>query len=139
MGNCKRKTRLIATNRPEEAHGQQRGPKPASSLCLVLRCTVLQEPGCEPQTHIPCTAIRISHSLHRLVSSLSGCTPSPSTTFATLLLTRGDHPRSSKELLGHSTTVFALDTYSHVLLDMQDHVTRALEDVQAAGLQYAWQ
>jgi hypothetical protein len=31
------------------------------------------------------------------------------------------------------------DTYSHVLLDMQELVTRALGDVQAAGLQYAWQ
>jgi len=46
----------------------------------------------------------------------------------TLLLTRGDHPRSFEELLGHSTTGIALDTYSHILLDMQDHVTRALED-----------
>jgi hypothetical protein len=30
----------------------------------------------------------------------------------------------------------ALDTYSHVLLDMHDHVIRALEDLLAAGLQY---
>jgi integrase len=57
-----------------------------------------------------------------------GCTPSPSTTSATLLLARGDHPRSFEELLGHSTIGIALDTYSHVLLDMQDHLTRALED-----------
>src|SRR5215217_210119 len=46
----------------------------------------------------------------------------------TLFLARGDHPRSFKELLGHSTIGIALDTYSHILLDMQDHVTRALED-----------
>ena len=31
------------------------------------------------------------------------------------------------------------DTYSHILLAMQGHVTRALEDVQAAGLQHVWQ
>ena len=46
----------------------------------------------------------------------------------TLLLTRGDHPRSFEELLGYSTIGIALDTYSHVLLDMQHHLTRALED-----------
>jgi len=53
---------------------------------------------------------------------------SASTTSATLLLTRGDHPGSFEELLGHTTIGIALDTYSHVLFDMQDHLTRALED-----------
>jgi hypothetical protein len=33
-----------------------------------------------------------------------GCAPSASMPSATLLLTRGDHPRSSKELLGNCTT-----------------------------------
>jgi integrase len=46
-----------------------------------------------------------------------------------MLHTRGLHPRSFRDLLGHSTISIALDTYSHVLLDMQDHVARALEDV----------
>jgi integrase len=49
-------------------------------------------------------------------------------TCATLLLTRGVHPRSFKELLGHCTIAIILDTCSHVLLDVQDHTTRALED-----------
>jgi hypothetical protein len=31
-------------------------------------------------------------------------------------------------MLGHATIAITLDTYSHVLPDMQDHVTRALED-----------
>ena len=44
-----------------------------------------------------------------------------------------------QELLGHATISVTLDTYSHILLAMQGHVTRALEDVQAAGLQHAWQ
>jgi integrase len=57
-----------------------------------------------------------------------GYATSASTTSATLLLTRGAHPRSFEELLGHSTIGIALDTYSHVLLGMQDHLTRALED-----------
>jgi integrase len=51
-----------------------------------------------------------------------------STTSATLLLTRGAHPRSFEELLGHCTISIARDTYSHILLDMQNHLTIALED-----------
>jgi integrase len=58
----------------------------------------------------------------------AGLRPSASTISATLLLTRGAHPRSFEELLGHSTIGIALDTYSHVLLNMQNHLTRALED-----------
>jgi hypothetical protein len=62
-------------------------------------------------------------------SYILGYAPSASTTSSTLLLTRGDHPRSSEELLGHCTIGIALDTYSYVLLDTQDHLTRALEDL----------
>ena len=61
-------------------------------------------------------------------SYILGYAPSASTTSATLLLTRGNHPRSSEELLSHCTRGIALDTYSHVVLDTQDHLTRALED-----------
>jgi integrase len=57
-----------------------------------------------------------------------GYATSASTTSATLLLIRGDHPRSFKEHLGQCTIGIALDTYSHVLLDIQDHLIRALED-----------
>jgi hypothetical protein len=46
----------------------------------------------------------------------------------TLLTTRAVHPRSFKELPGHRTIGIALDTHSHVLLDMKDSVTIALED-----------
>ena len=47
--------------------------------------------------------------------------------YAALLLTRGVHPRSFRELLDHRTISIALDTNSH-LLDMKDHLTRTLED-----------
>src|SRR5918993_2853903 len=57
-----------------------------------------------------------------------GYAPSASTTSATLHLRRGAHPGSFEELLGHTTIGIALDTYSHVLFDMQNHLTRALED-----------
>jgi len=46
----------------------------------------------------------------------------------TLLLGRGAHPRLFEDLLGHRTIGIAFDTYSHVLLDVQEHVTSALED-----------
>jgi len=49
-------------------------------------------------------------------------------TCATLLLRRGFHPESFEELLGHCTISIALGTYSHVLLDVLEHVTRALKD-----------
>jgi site-specific recombinase XerD len=48
--------------------------------------------------------------------------------YATLLLTRGVHLKSFRELLDHRTISIALDTYSHILLDMKDHLTRILED-----------
>ena len=48
--------------------------------------------------------------------------------YATLLLTRGVHLKLFRELLDHRTISIALDTYSHILLDMKDHLTRILED-----------
>jgi integrase len=49
-------------------------------------------------------------------------------TCATLLLGRNVNPKVVSEMLGHATIAITLDTYSHVLPDMQDHATRALED-----------
>lgn len=40
-------------------------------------------------------------------------------TCATLLLAQGVHPKIISERLGHSTVTMTLDTYSHVLPDMQ--------------------
>lgn len=50
-------------------------------------------------------------------------------TFATLLLTKGVHPKIVQEMLGHSTISITLDTYSHVLPNMQKEAVRAMEDV----------
>jgi integrase len=41
-------------------------------------------------------------------------------THATLLLSNGENPKVASERLGHSTIVLTLDTYSHVLPDMQE-------------------
>ena len=49
-------------------------------------------------------------------------------TCATLLLTKNVNPKIVSEMLGHSSISITLDTYSHVLPDMQDGAVRALED-----------
>lgn len=48
-------------------------------------------------------------------------------THATLLLLEGINPKIVQERLGHSTVTMTLDTYSHLLPDMQDSAVKALE------------
>jgi integrase len=48
-------------------------------------------------------------------------------TAATLMLGRGVHPKIVQEMLGHSTITQTMDTYSHVLPDMQDQAVSAIE------------
>jgi integrase len=49
-------------------------------------------------------------------------------TCATLLLGKGVHPKFVQELLGHATVAITLDTYSHVLPNMGDQASRAMDD-----------
>jgi integrase len=51
---------------------------------------------------------------------------------ATLLLTKGVHPKIVQELLGHSSISITLDTYSHVLPNMQGEAVRTMEDLRHA-------
>ena len=46
-------------------------------------------------------------------------------TCATLLLTRGVHPKFVQELLGHSSIAKTLDRYSHWIPSMGDQTARA--------------
>lgn len=48
-------------------------------------------------------------------------------TCATLLLVEGIHPKIVQELLGHATISITLDTYSHVLPNMQGEVIRVMD------------
>ena len=48
-------------------------------------------------------------------------------TCATLLLSKGVHPKIVQELLGHATISITLDTYSHVLPNMQSEAVAAIE------------
>jgi integrase len=49
-------------------------------------------------------------------------------TCATLLLSRNVNPKVVSEMLGHANISITLDTYSHVLPDMQDKAAKALEE-----------
>src|SRR5829696_8490988 len=49
-------------------------------------------------------------------------------TCATLLLSSNVNPKIVSEMLGHATIAITLDTYSHVLPNMQEGAGRALED-----------
>jgi integrase len=48
-------------------------------------------------------------------------------TFATVLLSGGTHPKVVQEMLGHANISQTMDTYSHVLPDMQDGAISAME------------
>ena len=48
-------------------------------------------------------------------------------TAATLLLGEGVHPKLVSSMLGHSSIELTLDTYSHVLPDMQERVAEAMD------------
>ena len=48
-------------------------------------------------------------------------------TMASLMLANGENAKVASERLGHSTIVLTLDTYSHVLPDMQQEATERME------------
>jgi integrase len=50
-------------------------------------------------------------------------------TCATLLLTKGVHPKIVSEVLGHSSVWTTLDVYSHVIPRLGDAAALAIEDV----------
>jgi integrase len=50
-------------------------------------------------------------------------------TCATLLLSRGVHPKFVQELLGHASITITLDRYSHWVPSMGDQTARAMEAV----------
>jgi integrase len=49
-------------------------------------------------------------------------------TCATLLLSRNVNPKIVSEMLGHATIAITLDTYSHVLPEMQEKAAKAMEE-----------
>jgi integrase len=55
-------------------------------------------------------------------------------THATLLLTQGVHPKVVSERLGHATIALTLDTYSHVLPNVQEIVADKLDRLFASAV-----
>ena len=53
-------------------------------------------------------------------------------THATILLSQNVHPKIVSERLGHSTVSITLDTYSHVLPNMQEEAARKFEEALRA-------
>lgn len=53
-------------------------------------------------------------------------------TFATILLSKGTHPKIVQEMLGHANITLTMDTYSHVLPDMQEGAVSAMEEAMAS-------
>jgi integrase len=49
-------------------------------------------------------------------------------TCATLLLTKGVHPKIVSEMLGYSSIAITLDTYSHVIPGLGDAAAGAMEE-----------
>jgi integrase len=49
-------------------------------------------------------------------------------TCATLLLTKGIHPKIVSEMLRHSSIAITLDIYSHVIPGLGNAAARAMED-----------
>jgi len=52
---------------------------------------------------------------------------------ATLLLSAGENPKIVSERLGHASITLTLDTYSHVLPDMQQGAADKLEGILFNG------
>ena len=55
-------------------------------------------------------------------------------THATLLLSQNVHPKIVSERLGHSSISITLDTYSHVLPDMQKEAAEKLNDLMTQSM-----
>jgi integrase len=55
-------------------------------------------------------------------------------THATMLLRKDVHPKIVSERLGHSSISITLDTYSHVLPDMQKEAAEKLNDLMTQSM-----
>jgi len=53
-------------------------------------------------------------------------------TAATLLLSKGVHPKVVSEMLGHGSITLTLDTYSHLLPTMHDHAAATMDALLSA-------
>ena len=62
-----------------------------------------------------------------MTPDVSAIAASGSRILPVLLLAAGEHPKVVSERLGHASTNLTMDTYSHVLPDMQQRAAEKLE------------
>ncbi|NRF91552.1 tyrosine-type recombinase/integrase [Paenibacillus frigoriresistens] len=89
----------------------------------------------------PATATKVIHAWKTMQSRYKPA-HAPTITFhdlrhthASILLKQGVHPKVVSERLGHSTITITLDTYSHLLPNMQEEAAASLEDT--IGMQFS--
>ena len=78
---------------------------------------------------IPCGARKLGFALQGRPSPRS--LPRSSPCHATLMLSKGVHPKIVSEHLGHASIGITLDTYSHVLPAMQQEAADAFDELFA--------
>jgi len=54
--------------------------------------------------------------------------------FASLMLMRGAKPKVISEALGHASTAFTMDVYSHIIDGMQEEAMALLDEILPAGV-----
>jgi integrase len=81
------------------------------------------------------TAVDAQNVVNRHFKPLLRCTGLPPIrwhdlrhTCATLLLSRGTHPKYVQQLLGHASIQLTLDRYSHWMPSMGKHAASAMDD-----------
>jgi len=79
----------------------------------------------------------LTHSLSRIAASagLAGLRfHDLRHTCASILLLAGVHPKIVSEMLGHASVAFTLDTYSHIIGNMQQEAMALLNDIMPDGM-----
>jgi len=92
------------------------------------RCKHGSEGGCRKRA-VRDTTRRYLLAGQRDKRHLAGILPYLRHSTATLLLSKGVHPKVVQEILGHSEISMTMDTYSHVLPTMQKNAMNELNDI----------
>ena len=93
----------MGTPQPSVLHQQEHAPESSQHPQTILQTT--------PRTRRSPPHFRFHDMRH---------------TFATLMLSNNEHAKVVQEMLGHATINITLDTYSHVLPDMQEQAMNRL-------------
>jgi len=84
----------------------------------------------------PIDPTTLTHNFHRLTlkAGISGIRfHDLRHSFASLMLLQGVSPKLVSEALGHSSTAFTMDCYSHIISSMQTDAMSKLDEVLPVG------